>query len=98
LIVQILDSYEFKKPSKSRYAPVVKALVDDGAFAVRLERGVDFPADRSLDNVQGAISQQVRNAGRRAKTFAEPPDALVVSLYEEGDGPRRRRARSKVTA
>jgi hypothetical protein len=96
--MEILRSYEFKKPSKSRYAPVVKALVEDGVFAVRLVRGTDFPSEATIDSVQGAVSQQVRNAGRRARTFAESLDALIVSLYPEGEGPRRRRTRAKASA
>ena len=91
--MQRLDSYEFKKPSTSKYAPVVKALVEDGVFAVRLVRGQDFGRDVTLDAVQGAVSQQVRNAGRRARTFRESDDALVVSLWPEGEGPRTPRRR-----
>lgn len=87
-----LDSYEFRKPSASQWAPVVKALVHDKSFAVRLKRGVDFPAEANLDTVQGGVSSQVRNAGRRARTFREDPDTLIVSLYAEGEGPRRPKA------
>jgi hypothetical protein len=88
-----LTSYEFKKPSTSKYAPVVAALVDEGVFAVRLKRGEDFGRDVTLDSVQGAVSQQVRNAGRRARTFRESDDVLVVALYPEGEGPRAPRRR-----
>jgi hypothetical protein len=83
-----LQSYEFRKPSRSRYAPVVTALVDEGVFAVRLKRGPDFPEGVSMDSVQGAVADQVRKAGRRAKTFRESDDALVVSLAT--DEPRSR--------
>lgn len=93
--MEILNSYEFRKPSNSQWAKVVKALVQDGAFAVRLKRGVDFPQDANLDTIQGGISSQVRNAGRRARTFREGDDAIVVSLYAEGEGPRRSRATRK---
>lgn len=89
--MDVLNSYEFRKPSHSQWAPVVKALVQDGVFAVRLKRGVDFPQDANLDTVQGGVSSQVRNAGRRARTFREGDDAIVVSLYAEGEGPRRTR-------
>lgn len=93
--MEILNSYEFRKPSRSQWAPVVKALVEDGNFAVRLKRGVDFPEDANLDTVQGGVSSQVRNAGRAARTFREGDDALVVTLRAEGEGPRRSRATRK---
>lgn len=88
-----LTSYEFKKPSRSRYAPVVKALVDDDVVAVRMKRGEDFPGDVTMDGVQAAISDQVRKRGRRARTFRESDDALVVALWPEGEGPRTPRRR-----
>jgi hypothetical protein len=97
--MEILDSYEFKRPSRSRYAPVVDALVNGvggkKVFAVKLKRGEDFPQASSISSVQGAISTQVREAGRRAKTFAESDDVLVVSLWPEGEGPRVRRRSSR---
>jgi hypothetical protein len=98
LIMEILESYEFKRTSKSQYAKVVKALVEDGRFAVRMRRGEDFPENNSLSSVQGAVGDQIRKAGRRARTFAEPPDHLVVSLYAEGEGPTARRRPSRARA
>jgi hypothetical protein len=85
--MEILQSFEFKKPSRSRYATVVKALVDDGAAAVRLKRGVDFPAEVSMDGVQSAVADQVRKRGKRARTFRESDDELVVALWADGQGP-----------
>jgi hypothetical protein len=99
--VEILQSYTFKKASKSRYAPIVKALVTDGHHAVRIKRGEDgWPTHTSVETVQGAVSQQLRNEGKRARTFREDDDTLVISLWPEGEGPRLRRksARIKVAA
>lgn len=90
--MEILTSYEFKRPSTSRYAPVVNALVTDGAKAVRIKRGEDFPAEISMDSVQGAVSQEIRKAGARARTFRESDDVLVIALRGEGEAPRRKRA------
>lgn len=88
-----LTSYEFKRSSRSRYAPIVKALIDDGVNAVRIKRGDDFPDDVNMDGVQAAVSDQVRKRGRRARTFRESDDALVVALWPEGEGPRTPRRR-----
>ena len=97
--MEILQSYEFKKQSSSRYAPVVKALVDQGAFAVKLKRGEDFDQAASIETVQGGVSTLIRKAGHRARTFRESDDVLVVTLYAEGEGPKpRRRARQRVAA
>lgn len=84
-----LQSFAFTKPSKSRYADAVAALVDNGVFAVRLRRGEDFPDGISMDGVQGAVSDQIRKRGKRARTFRESDDSLVVSLWPDGEGPRR---------
>lgn len=90
--MEILDSYEFTRPSTSRYAPVVQALVNDNKFAVKLKRGEDFPEDATIATVQGAVSQQIRNAGRNARTFAESDDVLVVTLRSEEEATKAKRS------
>jgi hypothetical protein len=98
--MEILRSYEFKKKSTSRYAPVVKALLD-GAVAIRIKRGdPEWPEDAKLESVSGGISTLTRKEGRRARTFRENDDNLVVALWPEGEGPRapRRRRRETVAA
>ena len=93
--MEILQSYSFKRKSNSRYAPIVKALVDDGHHAVRIKRGQDgWPAETSVETVQGAISQQLRNEGKRARTFREDDNTLVISLWPEGEGPKVRRSKN----
>lgn len=93
-----LDSFDFsKRPSRSRYAAVVKALVDEGVHAVRITRGVDFPDELQMDTVQGSISQQIRKAGKRARTYRESEDVLIVGLNEEA-APRRRGGRARELA
>lgn len=84
-----LKSFDFKKPSRSRYADAVDAVVDGGVFAVRLRRGEDFPEGVSMNSVQGAVADQIRKRGGRARTFRESEDSLVVSLWKNGEGPRR---------
>lgn len=101
--MEILQSYEFKRESRSQYAPVVKALVEDGAPIVRLKRGEDFPATAKMASVQGAVSTQLREAGggRIPRTFVEDDDHLVVSFHAEGQGPKpraKKRARQAVAA
>lgn len=100
--MEILQSYEFRKPSRSRYAPVVKALLEDGAPVVKLTRGEDFDQDAQIGSVQGAVSAQVRESPkntdkRRPHTFVESDDVLIVALYPKGEGPalRRRRAQGR---
>lgn len=98
MIMEILNEYDFKRQSTSRYAPAVKALVDDGAFAVKLRRGVDFPQDVRTDNVQANVSNLVRARGKRARTFVESDDVVVVSLWPDGEGPKQRRKAAKRSA
>jgi hypothetical protein len=100
-----LDSFDFsKRPSRSRYAPVVEALLhgktDDGkpVKAVRLKRGEDWPPDVNLDSVQGAISDQLRKAGKRAQTFRVDDDTLVVGLNDKPAPARRRSTRQAPVA
>jgi len=95
MIMEILTSYDFKRSSKSRYAAVVDALVNRGAFAVKLVRGTDFPQTAKTETVQGAVSNQIRLAGRRARTFVESDDVVVVSLWADGEGPKQRRKAAK---
>lgn len=93
-----LENFDFtKRPSRSRYAPIVKALVEDGAGAVRLTRGEDFPQPLAIDAVQGAIADQIRKAGRRARTYREDDDHLVVGLNHD-PAPTRRRASRRVAS
>lgn len=98
--MEILESFDFdKRPSRSRYAPVVKALVEDGAKAVRLTRGEDFPQPLSMDAVQGAIADQFRKAGKKAETYRQDEDHLVVRLSDKpSTGRRRGRAREATAA
>lgn len=98
--MEILQEYDFKRPSRSQYAPVAKALLEDGVFAVKLKRGEDFPQSANVSSVQGAVSTQVRESPknvdrRRARTFVESDDVLVVSLYAAGEGPAPKRRRSQ---
>jgi ribosomal protein RSM22 (predicted rRNA methylase) len=99
-----LDSFDFsKRPSRSRYAPVIEALLhgktDDGkpVKAVRLKRGDDWPSDVNIDSVQGAIADQLRKVGKRAKTFRVDDNTLVVGL-NDAPTPRRARRREVVAA
>jgi hypothetical protein len=101
--MEILQSYTFQRPSRSQYAPVVKALVEDGVPAVRLTRGEDFSQDAKMLSVQGGVSDQLRKAGggRIPRTFVEDDDHLIVSFHAEGEGPkprRRKNARQPVAA
>jgi hypothetical protein len=90
-----LDSFDFdKRPSRSRYAPVVKAMVEDGVKAVRLKRGEDFPQEVNIDSVQSAVADQVRKAGKHAQTHRESEDSLVVGLQTNPRPARRRPARA----
>ena len=98
--MEILQSYNFQKPSRSQYAPVVKALLEDGAPIVKLKRGEDFPSDAKIESVQGAVTTQIRqapaNTNRRiARTFTESDDALIVTLWPEGQGPKARKKAAK---
>jgi|SRR4051812_5309144 hypothetical protein len=97
--MKILTSYEFKRPSRSRVAPVVSLLVDEGVFAVHLERGDEIWRDSdNADSLKNTLSTEVRKRGRRARIFTESDDAIVVSLWPEGEGPRARKKRARVAA
>jgi hypothetical protein len=101
--VEILQQYAFKRPSTSQYAEAIKAVChpdpNKRAYAVKLKRGEDFPADAKTSTVQGGVSTQLRKAldevpelrGRRPRTFVESDDVVVVALWPEGEGPRPRR-------
>jgi hypothetical protein len=93
--MELLQSFDFTRPSRSRYAPAVKALMEDRVFAVLLKRGEDFPADITMASVQGGIRDKIAKAGGRARIFPTEEGNLVVSLWPEGEGPKRptRRAR-----
>jgi hypothetical protein len=99
IAMEILQTYEFRRQPRGQYAPVVKALLEDGAPIIKLTRGEDFPQNAKIGSVQGAVSAQVRDSPlnkdkRRAKTFTESDDVLIVTLYAEGEGPAQRRKRA----
>jgi hypothetical protein len=101
--MEILESYDFKRESTSQYADAIKAITHPDparrAFAVKLKRGEDFPAEAKTSTVQGGVSTQLRKAledvpdlrGRIPRTFVESDDVVVISLHPEGEGPRPRR-------
>jgi hypothetical protein len=96
--MKILDSYDFVRPYNGRWVEVIKALMEDGVFAVRLERGEDFPEDQKIENVQNAISQQIIKAGGNPKTFIEDRETknvLIVSLRPEGEERAKRAPKGK---
>jgi hypothetical protein len=92
-----LNEFDFsERPSSSRYASVVKALVDEGTFAVMLERGdAEFPADVKVDTVQTGVRNALRKAGKRARTRI-PSDNVVVVGLNPNPAPKRARNKSKV--
>lgn len=92
-----LSSYDFKRSSSSQYDDISKALVDDGAVAVRLERGRDFPDDVKMASVQQGVRDTIKKRGRRARTFIEDDDHMVIGLYGEGEGPKPPRRRRSAT-
>lgn len=101
--METLQSYSFKRPSRSQYTPVVKVLTENPDRIIRLKRGEDFPRDAKIASVQGAVSTQLREAGggRRPRTFVEDDDNLIVAFWPEGEGPKpraKRRARQAVAA
>lgn len=96
--MKILNDYSFHRPYNGRWVDVVKALMEDGVFAVRLERGEDFPEDKKIENVQNAITQQITKAGGHARTFVEDRETknvLIVSLWPDGEGPAKRAPKAK---
>src|SRR3954454_8845871 len=93
--MEILREYDFTRPSRSQYAPIAKALIDDGAKIVRIKRGEDFSEKATMASVRGAVSDSIAKRGHRARTFIESEDVLVVALWTEGEGPQRRRKRNR---
>lgn len=94
MIMEILDSFNFdERPSRSRYAAAVKALVQDKRHAVKLTRGVDFPEGVKIDTVQAGVSTAVRKAGKRAQTYVVSDDVLVAGLHPDQAPRRSKRAR-----
>jgi hypothetical protein len=86
-----LQEFDFDtRPSRSRYADAVSALVDDGVFAVELKRGEDFPANLALSSVQGSVSSLIRKRGKTARTRIVDKDTIVVGLQANGTSSRRR--------
>jgi hypothetical protein len=100
--MESLTAYDFKRPSSSQYDDVAKALVDDGATAVRIKRGADFPDDIKMSSVQQGVRDVIKKRGRRARTRIEDDNHMVIGLWPEGEGPRtprrRRGARAVVNA
>jgi hypothetical protein len=96
--MKILTEYSFKKEGRSRYEEAVKALCDEGVYAVELKRGEDFPENLSPQSASGGIRGLIAKRGYRARCFIESDDVLVVSLWSEGEGPKARRKRQKVAA
>lgn len=89
--MEILTTYDFTRPSRSQYAPIAKALIDDKAPIVRIKRGEDFSEKASIASVRGAVSDSIAKRGHRARTHIESEDVLVIALWAEGEGPQRRR-------
>jgi hypothetical protein len=46
-----------------------------------------------MSSVQQGVRDAVKKRGRRARTFIESDDHMVVGLYGEGEGPRAPRRR-----
>jgi hypothetical protein len=102
--MEILESYDFTRPSRSQYAPAVEALCPNKrASIVSLKRAEDFSEKADIRGVQGAVSDRMRKAlekvpdlrGRRPRTFIESNDVIVISLWPENEGPRRRTGRRR---
>jgi hypothetical protein len=105
--MEILESYDFTRPSRSQYAPAVEALChpdpNKRASIVSLKRAEDFSEKADIRGVQGAVSDRMRKAlekvpdlrGRRPRTFIESNDVIVISLWPEGEEPRRRTGRRR---
>src|SRR4051794_23169444 len=94
-----LDSFDFDaRPDRSRYAAVAKALVDDKVHAVKLKRGVDFPADVKMTTVQSGVRNVVSKAGKRARTYIVSEDEIVVGLNTDQSPRKRGRRRELATA
>lgn len=94
--MEILHNYEFKRPSRSRYADAIKALTEDGVFAVRLKRGEDFPDNVPMNSIQGGIKDAFKKtSGRSVKTHSEGDEAVVVTLQPEGHSPKTRKKRAR---
>jgi hypothetical protein len=95
-----LDSYIFgRRPSRSRYAAAVTALIDEGTAAVLLKRGDDFDQAVDIQSVQGAISTQIRNRGKKARTERVDDNTLAVALDDRpARAPRSSRRRQAVPA
>jgi hypothetical protein len=94
--VQELTEYSFERASRSRFAKAVSLVMDENVFAVRLIRGEDFPDDVKIKSVQRAVGSLIRKRGRSARTFIESENAIILSLWPEGEAPSRptRRRRS----
>lgn len=96
--MKILDEFDFDaRPSRSRYAVMVKALVEDNAHAAVLKRGEDFPEGVQMATVQAGASAAMRKAGTRAITRIIDPDHLAVGVHPD-QAPRRRNGRKRGSA
>jgi hypothetical protein len=101
--MDLLQSYEFKRPSRSQYTPVVTALVDEGIPFVRMKRGEDFSDHTKIASVRNGVSDQLHKAGggRTPRTWVEDDDNLIVTFWSEDEKPkprRRKNARQPVAA
>lgn len=94
--MEILENFDFdKRPSRSRYAPVVDALINNGVKAVRIRRGdPEWPNGTNIESIQGAVADQIRKRGKNARTHRETDDSLIVGLNEKPAPARRRRERA----
>src|SRR4051794_4130607 len=88
--MKILQHFDFdQRPSRSRYASTVKALVIDNEAAVTLERGDDFPDDVKIATVQSGVRAAVKKASKTARTYIISDDEIVVGLDDRPVKPRR---------
>jgi len=92
--MEILEQFDFNnRPSRSRYEAVADALLNKGAEAVKLKRGVDFPETVKIDSVQGGISTYIRETyDKSARTRVLDDDTIVVG---NNPTPRRRKQSRK---
>jgi hypothetical protein len=97
-----LSSFDFDaRPSRSRYVPVVKALVDENTFAVKIKRGdPEFPEKVKVATIQAGVRTEVGKTGKTARTRILSADEIVVGLDPNPTSRRRstKRRREAVAA
>lgn len=97
--MKILQHFDFdQRPSRSRYASTVDALIVRNVAAVTLERGDDFPDDVKIATVQSGVRAAVAKAGKRARTYIISDDEIVVGLDDRPAKPRRSGKRREAVA